>query len=162
MTSLRLNFQGARIELSYFTNLFYIITINFIGGISYIIHAYGTLNFKKAIIKTDTTVIEEEEEENKLPNELNPKAAIAGFIALIPSIWFLLLSMVHLKVIVGPDFYSIKIKTLYFSIFLVYALFAILPIILVAKNIEFNNRIRKQKEVKKLKAYHRSKMNKRP
>jgi hypothetical protein len=135
--------------------MFYIVVVNFIGGLSMTFHAIGTINFKKnKYLFPQPLDVDIQLSQTPIKN-LSNFNVLTGFMTLIISFW-------HIKKTIGVlsafERHITDYLILFIVVFLLYGLYAMIPLILAGKNISLALKIGKIENQRKKMEYKKRKI----
>lgn len=138
LTSFELHDGSIAISIPNSMSLFYIITVNLVGGGAMLHHAMASFQFKRNLIDKYEYQLENDPGNAMQPANLSKLSIASAVYSIIISLWLLVRTMVLLSGFDSPGFSFFPLGIM---ILLMFLPFSILPMLLIGKNLALSSKL---------------------
>jgi hypothetical protein len=138
LSSFELHAGDIAIKIPNSMSLFYIITVNLMGGGAMLHHAIATLRFKRNLVDEYAILLQSDPENAKQSTNLSKLSIATAIYSIIISLWLLLRTIVLLSGFDSPSFSFFPLGIMIMVMFLP---FTILPLLLIGKNLALSSKL---------------------
>lgn len=138
LASFELHAGQTAIRIPNSMSLFYIVTVNLIGGAAMLHHAIATFKFKRMLVDEYEFHLKNDPANTAQPANLSKLSVASAIYSIIISLWLLLRTIVLLSGFDSPDFSFFPLGIL---IMLMFLPFTVLPLMLIGKNLTLSSKL---------------------
>jgi hypothetical protein len=138
LSSFELQAEEIAIKIPNSMSMFYIITVNLMGGGAMLHHAVASLPLKRNLIDQFEFQLKNDPDNAIQPSNLSKLSIVSAIYSIIISLWLLLRTFVLLS---GFDSPSFSFFPLGIMIILLFMPFTVIPMLLIGKNLALSSKL---------------------